>query len=403
MPPPATNPKIDELRGKLKADPKSRLFYQLAEELRKSGQAAESEQVLRTGLSSYPTYLAAWVSLGRTLRELKKDQEAIEPLNTALQLDPGNVVAARLLGDAYYALGERVEAVKKYKLVHALLPADDELNARIAELEREITPMQVSEAGPEDESQPESFARDDRPAATDPDAIASVAKAAEDGSSESSPMTSAPERAAAVSEDRVEPGESDQVFASTPEPPVSASESPFEESPFDRTMPPFDEESRGFVDERDRAEQTADDEPMSAAHGESPFEDPVESFTANAVTIEGPPGFQVEEPLADEGAAGPASSEDGNGRAEDSVFDTSADAPTTPPGDATSTLTMADLYVRQGLVEEARHIYESILARDPDNADVRARLEAIAPGINPKIVRLERWLTRIQRGARSDV
>ena len=29
---PATNPKIDELRSRLKAEPKSRLFYQLAED-----------------------------------------------------------------------------------------------------------------------------------------------------------------------------------------------------------------------------------------------------------------------------------------------------------------------------------------------------------------------------------
>ena len=64
----ATNPKIEELRGRLKADPKSRLFYPLAEELRKINQCEEAENVLRQGLSSHPTYLSAWVSLGRTLR-----------------------------------------------------------------------------------------------------------------------------------------------------------------------------------------------------------------------------------------------------------------------------------------------------------------------------------------------
>src|SRR5688572_7658023 len=107
---PAMNAKIEELRFRLKTDPKNRLFYQLAEELRKAGQFAESEQVLRTGLEFHPSYLAAWVSLGRTLRELKKDQEAVEALSKALQLDPGNMVAARLLGDAYMALGEKIEA-----------------------------------------------------------------------------------------------------------------------------------------------------------------------------------------------------------------------------------------------------------------------------------------------------
>jgi tetratricopeptide (TPR) repeat protein len=83
-----SNPKIEELRFRLKTDPKSRLFYQLAEELRRAGGNAEAEQVLRSGLSVYPTYLAAWVSLGRALRELKNEGGAIEALSKAMQLDP---------------------------------------------------------------------------------------------------------------------------------------------------------------------------------------------------------------------------------------------------------------------------------------------------------------------------
>jgi len=135
---PATNPKIEELRFRLKSDPKSRLFYPLAEELRKISQFGESEQVLRTGLGNHPSYLSAWVSLGRVLRDQHKDHEAIEALTKALQLDPGNVVAARLLADAYLALGEKVEAIKKYKLVYALYPGDQELEGTIARLESEL-------------------------------------------------------------------------------------------------------------------------------------------------------------------------------------------------------------------------------------------------------------------------
>src|SRR5207237_333257 len=65
---PAMNHKIDDLRFRLKADPKSRLFFPLAEELRKSGALPEAEEVLRSGLTHHPTYLSAWVSLGRVLR-----------------------------------------------------------------------------------------------------------------------------------------------------------------------------------------------------------------------------------------------------------------------------------------------------------------------------------------------
>src|SRR5687767_2894158 len=145
---PATTPKLEELRFKLKTDPKSRLFYQLAEELRKAGHYDESEQTLRSGLVVYPTYLAAWVSLGRTLREQKNDAGAVDALNKALQLDPGNVVAARILADAYLALGEKLEAIKKYKLVHALLPSDEELRVTIEQLERDLHEPATEESSP---------------------------------------------------------------------------------------------------------------------------------------------------------------------------------------------------------------------------------------------------------------
>jgi cytochrome c-type biogenesis protein CcmH/NrfG len=149
---PASTPKIEELRFRLKTDPKSRLFYPLAEELRKVGLCVDAEQVLRTGLLHHPAYLSAWVSLGRVAREQGKNDDAIEALTRALQIDPGNVVAARLLADSYLAAGEKVEAIKKYKLVHALMPSDSEVEAVIERLDRELNPIAPA---PEPEPEPE--------------------------------------------------------------------------------------------------------------------------------------------------------------------------------------------------------------------------------------------------------
>ena len=354
---PATSPKIEELRLKLKADPKSRLFYQLAEELRRAGQFDESEKVLRTGLSAYPTYLAAWVSFGRVLREKNDQAGAVAALNTALQLDPGNVVAARLLADAYYALGEKVEAIKKYKLVHALLPSDETLQAQIALIERELEPPMSISAADETEEVPL------------PTASATPAVAPSD-----------------------------------------------EESPFDRTIPPFAQAAQVFGEEARVAEETGDDEPMAFAHQESPFEEPVSGFGQAALEVEAPAGIQV--------AAAPVTAEvpapgleerspiatplldaSRQERGEDDVlYSISAEMPfesddstPAPATDAADTLTMADLYAKQGLLEEARHIYENILHRDPDNASVRAKLEDITPRVNPKIAKLEGWLARMSK------
>ncbi|MGZ5432651.1 MAG: tetratricopeptide repeat protein [Thermoanaerobaculia bacterium] len=307
---PATNPKIEELRFRLKTDPRSRLFYQLAEELRKAGHFAESEQVLRSGLNVYPAYLAAWVSLGRVLREQKNEAGAVEALSKAMQLDPGNVVAARLLADAHLSLGDHLEALKKYKLVHALLPGDEELKNTIERLDRELRPpVPVAEVTPEEAFQ--------------------------------------------------------------------------EESPFDKTVPPFEE---------DVEIATGDVEPMLAAHDESPFEEPVEGATEAAFDIEQPGGMHIAPaPLAAEVAASPAPLED-----ESDVFaPVVAEAP--PAEDLANTLTMAELYERQGLVHEAQHIYENILSREPGNDEVRAKLDALTPRVNPKIDRLERWLTKVSR------
>ena len=69
---------------------------------------------------------------------------------------------------------------------------------------------------------------------------------------------------------------------------------------------------------------------------------------------------------------------------------------------------MADLYERQGLVDQAKRIYENILAKDPDNHEIRARLERhnVAPPVEQpfvpagsasqrKIAKLQAWLDKV--------
>jgi tetratricopeptide (TPR) repeat protein len=306
---PASSPKIEELRFRLKTDPKSRLFFPLAEELRKIDQFGEAEQVLRAGLAQHPTYLSAWVSLGRVLREANKQQDAVEALMKALTLDPGNVVAARLLADSYLDLGERLEAIKKYKLVRALLPTDDEeLEAMIAKLDQELN----APAHP-----PAPFMADAEPA----------------------PL---PET------DMLPASGDNQVFGETP-----------------------------------AGDTTADGEPMLAAHSESPFEEPVADYSAAAVTIEKPVGMHIEAPPL------------------------SAETPTpwtdTKP-DVADTATMADLYAKQGAHDKAREIYESILQREPGNADVKSKLESLGgAGRNPKVEKLEQWLAKVKKREQGSV
>lgn len=384
---PATNPKIEELRFRLKTDPKSRLFYPLAEELRKVAHLSEAEQVLRAGLGNHPSYLSAWVSLGRVLRDQQKNSEAIEALNKALQLDPGNVVAARLLADAYLALGEKVEAIKKYKLVYALYPGDQELEGTIARLESEVNaPAIIPEP-------PENFILE-KPISTPPPPP---------------PQFAGPE--------------SDRVF---------------------------DETASSILKRQQFDLATGDAQPMSAGHEESPFEEPgiIEGYGTDAFSIEQPEGMhETRAPLTAEmpapamphdipaETAPPPQSEPTVSADEADVFapaqpeiapgfvtDEYAVTSTLPPldeADFAKTIRMADLFASEGSVDEARDIYEDLLARDPNNASIRAKLDALGDAAarpseaapeaaaeppaeteagKEKVAKLESWLARVKRG-----
>jgi tetratricopeptide (TPR) repeat protein len=321
---PLINAKIEELQFRIKTDPKSRLFFPLAEELRKNGRLPEAEQVLRTGLGVHATYLSAWVSLGRVLREQRKNAEAADALNTALQVDPGNVVAARLLADAYYDLGEKVEAIKKYKLVHALMPSDVDLEAKIEQLDRELQAAAPPPFAPEEVQEP--------------------------------PFELQPEPPPAVHE-------AEPPFAKTADVPFAVPESPFDETtPITRTIEkPFD---------------TGDEVPMAVQHSESPFEEPA-GYTADALTVEQPSGVHVEEmPIPAEEESVWAEEPQGSEPAAD-VFAPAEPEQVMRADDVTATTTMADLYVRQGLTGEARKIYEHLLQRDPSDEEARTKLDAL--------------------------
>ena len=401
-----TNPKIEELRARLKADSKSRLFYPLAEELRKVSQFAEAEQVLRTGLTHHPTYLSAWVSLGRVLRDVGKDSEASEALAKALQLDPGNVVAARLLADAYLALGQKVEAIKKYKLVYALMPSDESVEAIIERLEGELNPPPPAKA--ELEPQPEA-PEPQAPARPEPEPLPFA---------EPEPLVAlAPDPAPFVAEAVAPEPEPEPEPEPQPEPgpepvPFVGEAVGIDESPFandDVSILAAAEET--FTHEQEAAVETADDEPMLVAHADSPFEEPAPDFTADAIAVEEPLGIHIDEaPLVAETPT-PRTVE---GEPPADVFTATVETPfdldgqtvgaAEPAEDLTETTTMADLYARQGLTSNAREIYDRILQRHPDDAAVREKRDALEPetspgaaGRSPRVTRLENWLAKVGR------
>ncbi len=130
--------RLEQLRYALREDPTSRQFFQLGELLRRTNRLDEAVQVLRNGLSHHPKYVAAYIALGRTLISKGDHAEAEETLASALQLDPENAVAARLIGQSAMQRRDPLRAIQALKLARALGDSAPTLEEEIAAVEAEL-------------------------------------------------------------------------------------------------------------------------------------------------------------------------------------------------------------------------------------------------------------------------
>jgi tetratricopeptide (TPR) repeat protein len=132
--------RLHQLESRWRADRSSRLFLQLAEELRRAGRNEEATKVLEEGLESHPDTISALVALGRCRLDAADPRRAAEALGRAVELDPSQWVANKLLVDAWIRLREPQRATERlaiYRLINDRDPESDELARRIAALQAE--------------------------------------------------------------------------------------------------------------------------------------------------------------------------------------------------------------------------------------------------------------------------
>ncbi len=113
----ADNPRIEELRRRVQADPASIAFAALAEEYRRARRFEEAIETCRTGLQRHPSYLSARVTLGRSLLEVQQYEEAQKELEHVLKAAPENLAAIRALADIHERRGHAPEALESYNAV----------------------------------------------------------------------------------------------------------------------------------------------------------------------------------------------------------------------------------------------------------------------------------------------
>lgn len=146
MPEPFTPDQLHQLRQRWEKDPKSRAFLQLAEEYRRAGRLSDAISVLQAGLREHPGYLSALVALGRCLLEAGDAEGAIRYLENAVVRDATQLVANKLLVEAFLARGDAAKARERLELYKLFNDRDAEipvLERRIRDLSRPTEPVEV--------------------------------------------------------------------------------------------------------------------------------------------------------------------------------------------------------------------------------------------------------------------
>lgn len=95
------NSRIEDLRRRVQSDPASIAFAALAEEYRRAGRFEEAIATCSGGLERHPSYLSAHVTLGRSLLEIGRSDDAREALEFVLRAAPENLAAIHALADLH--------------------------------------------------------------------------------------------------------------------------------------------------------------------------------------------------------------------------------------------------------------------------------------------------------------
>lgn len=307
-------PEIEALSAKLEDDPKSLVFAPLADAYRKSNMIDEAIEICQRGLQIHPDYAVAHLVLGRCYIEKRILSLAGEEFEKVIQLDHNNIVALKLLGDVFASQGLIEKAVEKYKRVLEL----DPLNLEIQEKLTSLTSKAIVS---------EEFSSDTKESQLP--SLEEVVK---------------PEAQAVSSPPEVPPLEPEVVGVSS----ISVEEEKIVEKKEEMNLEKEKEEEKAIL----LSEEDLFGESVYLEAKEEKPELPVfeekqekESTIELESSIQGPPMRLDEEILQSPIAEKPI-----------------------------LTGTLAEIYAHQGFVEKALEIYKEILAREPEDKEVQAKI-----------------------------
>lgn len=419
----ASSARIDELVKKFDENPR-RYFAPLANEYRKAGDLEQAIFICQEYLPQQPGHMSGHIVYGQALFELGRHDEAKTVFETALSLDPENLIALRHLGDIARQAGDPNAARGWYQRVLEADPRNEEIAQimmslittdapaappppapttddaappvaesaeQFASAGPEPTPASVaapSQASPPD-IQPPPVPEAQRPDASLVDVPFGIEKSTEavidvppplpvqeEGESTHAPneheLLDLDAEAFDLGSPSAEPDQASRYTAPAAEQPHVASD--------DSTEPPIDmatDLNLGLPD--DGVASTAPAGADAPLDGLETFENGViaSASQSGAPTLETESFFETP-PTPDAPAATQSDA------AEVAPEPVGAQAPVTPAEttqQAFVTETMAELYLQQGHTEAALDIYRRLVELRPDDASLQDKVDEIERGI----------------------
>jgi tetratricopeptide (TPR) repeat protein len=350
--------RIDELRKKFDENPR-RYFAPLANEYRKIGDFEQAIFICQEFLPQQPGHMSGHIVYGQALFESGKHDEARSVFETALALDPENLIALRHLGDIARALGDTETARAWYRRVLESDPRNEEIAGILTALDADSTfappPAAASPtAAPEATSSAPLSVESAISAAANVQAPTSAAASADPIVTE--PLTSAP------SESNFD--DIAKLFTSaTPAPaPQPVEAGPSTSSDESLNLIHEGEDILGSPDQH-TVQSTSILDPRPAAD--------TAASPATAAPEPPSPGFDL--PFLDGLTSGAQQAPP--------PVEAPAEAPpraaAPDPSTAFVTETMAELYVKQGHLDQALDVYRQLIQIRPNDAALAARLREL--------------------------
>jgi tetratricopeptide (TPR) repeat protein len=322
----STTLRIEELKKKFDENPR-RYFAPLANEYRKAGDLQQAISICQAHLPQQPGHMSGHIVYGQALFEARQFDQARTVFETALALDPENLIALRYLGDISFELGDRNGARGWYTRVLETDPRNEEIAALMAAMGEERAPTPRESISPA--AAPGADAGTLAPRPVPPASEASPTAAAKGG-----PATAAPSehpREAGTGRENAD-AELEKLFS---RPPQAAQQSAASAEPAASSGAGTFSPLSGFASTNSGTAPSLD-QPAPSLTGPT-----FDARRGDDTPLQNPPGLQA----AREGGF--------------------------------VTETMAELYVKQGFHDRALDVYRQLVAQSPHDRALRERMERV--------------------------